>query len=32
MAIQLPKNKIPAETQDPRYLIIYGLPKVNSAR
>lgn len=28
MAIQLPKNKIPADTQDPRYLIIYGLPKV----
>lgn len=28
MAIQLPKNKIPAETQDPKNLIIFGLPKV----
>lgn len=28
MAIELPKNKIPAETQDPKYLILFGLPKV----
>lgn len=28
MAINLPKNKIPAETQDPKYLILFGLPKV----
>lgn len=28
MAIELPKAKIPAETQDPKYLILFGLPKV----
>ena len=28
MDINLPKNKIPAETQDPKYLILFGLPKV----
>lgn len=28
MAINLPKDKIPAETQDPKYLILFGLPKV----
>ena len=28
MAIELPKSKIPAETQDPKYLILFGLPKV----
>ena len=28
MAVNLPTNKIPAETQDPKYLILFGLPKV----
>lgn len=28
MAIELPMTKIPAETQDPKYLILFGLPKV----
>ena len=28
MAITLPTTKIPAENQDPKYLIIFGLPKV----
>lgn len=28
MAIELPKTKIPAKTQDPKYLILFGLPKV----
>lgn len=28
MAIELPKSKVPAETQDPKYLILFGLPKV----
>lgn len=28
MAIVLPTTKIPAENQDPKYLIIFGLPKV----
>jgi len=28
MAITLPKEKIPAQTQDPKNLIIFGLPKV----
>jgi len=28
MAIELPTTKIPAETQDPKYLILFGLPKV----
>lgn len=28
MAIELPMSKIPAETQDPKYLILFGLPKV----
>ena len=28
MAITLPKAKIPAETQDPKNLILFGLPKV----
>ena len=28
MAIVLPTEKVPAETQDPRYLILFGLPKV----
>lgn len=32
MAITLPKTKIPAETQDPKNLILFGLPKVNLAR
>ena len=27
MSITLPTQKIPAETQDPRYLILFGLPK-----
>lgn len=27
MAIELPKTKIPADTQDPQYLIIYSKPK-----
>lgn len=26
--IELPKTRIPAETQDPKYLILFGLPKV----
>ena len=26
--ITLPTIKIPAETQDPKYLILFGLPKV----
>lgn len=30
--IELPKTKIPAETQDPKDLIIFGLPKVEPAR
>lgn len=28
MAITLPTKPIPAETQDPKYLILFGLPKV----
>lgn len=28
MSIVLPTGKIPAETQDPKYLILFGLPKV----
>lgn len=28
MAIELPKAKVPAKTQDPKYLILFGLPKV----
>lgn len=28
MSITLPTTKIPAETQDPKYLILFGLPKV----
>lgn len=28
MAIVLPTTKIPAENQDPKYLILFGLPKV----
>ena len=28
MAITLPTTKIPATTQDPKYLILVGLPKV----
>ena len=28
MAIELPKTKISATTQDPKYLILFGLPKV----
>lgn len=28
MAITLPTQIIPAETQDPKYLILFGLPKV----
>ena len=28
MAIELPKAKNPAKTQDPKYLILFGLPKV----
>lgn len=28
MAIELPKGKVPAKTQDPNYLILFGLPKV----
>lgn len=28
MPITLPTTKIPAETQDPKYLILFGLPKV----
>lgn len=29
MAIVLPTEKVPAQTQDPKNLIIFGLPKVN---
>lgn len=29
MSIELPTSKIPAVTQDPKNLIIFGLPKVN---
>ena len=28
MAITLPTSRIPAESQDPKYLILFGLPKV----
>ena len=28
MAIKLPTTKLPAATQDPQNLIIYGLPKI----
>lgn len=28
MAIELPKSKVPAITQDPKNLILFGLPKV----
>ena len=28
MAIELPKTKVPAKSQDPKYLILFGLPKV----
>lgn len=28
MSIELPTSKIPAATQDPRNLILFGLPKV----
>lgn len=28
MSIELPKTKLPAETQDPQNLILFGLPKV----
>ena len=28
MSIELPTSKIPAATQDPKNLIIFGLPKV----
>ena len=28
MAITLPTSKVPAATQDPKYLILFGLPKV----
>lgn len=31
MAIELPKNKIPAETQDPRRLIIFSKPKMGKS-
>lgn len=31
MAIVLPTSKVPASSQDPKYLILFGLPKVNSA-
>ena len=30
MTIQLPTSKIPAKTQDPKYLILFGLPKVET--
>lgn len=30
--VTLPTKPIPAETQDPKNLIIFGLPKVNPAR
>jgi hypothetical protein len=30
MAIELPKAKLPKVTQDPKNLIIYGVPKINS--
>ena len=29
MAITLPTKKVPATTQDPKNLILYGIPKVN---
>lgn len=29
MSIELPTSKIPAATQDPKNLILFGLPKVN---
>ena len=28
MAVTLPTTKMPAETQDPKYLMLFGLPKV----
>lgn len=28
MSIELPTKKVPAESQDPKYLILFGLPKV----
>lgn len=28
MAIKLPKTKIKAELQDPKYLIVFGKPKI----
>lgn len=28
--IELPINKIPAKNQDPKYLILFGLPKVET--
>jgi len=30
MSIVLPTTKVPAETQDPKYLILFGLPKVET--
>lgn len=32
MSIVLPTKPIPSITQDPKNLIIYGVPKVNSCR
>lgn len=32
MAIKLPTTKLPAATQDPQNLIIYGLPKIDFCR
>lgn len=30
--MELPKVKVPAITQDPKNLIIYGVPKINLSR
>lgn len=32
MSVVLPTKKVVAETQDPKNLIIYGAPKVNTGR
>lgn len=32
MSIELPKSKIPAETQDPKRLIIFSKPKTGGFR
>lgn len=32
MSIVLPSKPIPSVTQDPKNLIIYGMPKINTSR